>query len=134
MTAYYNEIDPFAAWLRELIKAGRTGSRPSQRAADARATNRPGPTNGFWRDADWLYFGPYLASIKKLPCSSDTVDRFRAKIDRMTWGDVPPYASKYVDSFEEGMAWCEGQIDELIRDLKRDRSKKPTQLVEGDEK
>jgi hypothetical protein len=33
---------------------GRDGQRPD-RADLARGTGRPGPTNGFWRDADWLY-------------------------------------------------------------------------------
>lgn len=41
-TAYYNEIDPFAAaWLQNLIDAGCIA---------------PGVVdNSFWRDADWLF-------------------------------------------------------------------------------
>ncbi|AGH16026.1 cytosine methylase [Dunaliella viridis virus SI2] len=79
--AYYNENDPFAAaWLRALISQGviadgrstfglaDTNLGRSSQGRDATATaghghtpdangwnGRPGPVNGVWRDADWLW-------------------------------------------------------------------------------
>lgn len=140
MTAYYNEIDPFAAaWLRELIKAGHIapGDVDERSIVDVRPSDLAGYTQchffagiGVWsyalRHAGWPDDKPvWTGSCPCQPFSrANTVYGRRGREDeRHLW----PYWRRLIEEQEPPVVFGEqvtdaiagGWLDEVFDDMER---------------